>query len=263
MRTITVPGDALLPQDNAPRLPSDLAFGDYVRVVPPAPPWRPDAAEASAVRKRPERFPAFDCRYWQVVGNGQHPTDTLSGWVNDPGPGTPVIGHGHGLDRVPPVVEFSFTPRSRKQSLPDFWQLAGAFVVSTRLRDLLLDADEAALVHKPIVMRDLDGALVDDDHHLMDVVRSLSAVDYANSIVDYLGPERHGEEVFAPRVHSLRSVRFCDDLDPRHQVFRQTMHHPPGWGAGLFIAEALKARLERVKPSLRNLSFRELYWGCP
>jgi hypothetical protein len=259
-RTVTIAGEQLLLQACEPQLPADIAFNERVRVVPPRPPWQPaSAAEAVEFRRNPDRFPQFDGRYWRVFENNQHPTDSLWGWVNDPGNGMPGVGNGHGLDRVPPVVEFKFKPKARKLGLPDFWEKAGVFVVSTRLLDVLLDVDPEAIVHRPVVMRDLDDVVFDEDHHLIDVVRVIPALDYANSVIEYRGPEHCRDEVLPARVESWVSIRIRADMDESVHLFRQAVHHLPGVGGDFFVSAALKRRLEKMKPKPRNLRFGPLY----
>ncbi|TRW17347.1 imm11 family protein [Glacieibacterium frigidum] len=262
VRIIQTPGDGLLPPSAAPLIPADIGEGEIVRVVPPVAPWRPDTIEAIRLRKAPHEFPQFDARYWQLAENNQHPTDTLNAWKNDPGPGQPVVGFGHGLDRVPPLVEYRFKPSPRKLGPPDHWQARGPglLVLSSRFLDMLLDADPGAVAHRPIEMRGPDVQVFDRDHHLVDIVRVVPAVDYANSVVEYYGPEMHDRERLPARVQAVPSARFRGDLDGDLHIFR---HGDPGAGLarGCFVSAALKHRLDRLKPKLRNLQFVPLYEG--
>lgn len=263
-RTIHLPGEGLLPPSPEPMVPPDIGIKEIVRVVPPQPPHFPTKDEAYELAKNPS-LPLFDRRYWKFKDAlSQHPTSLRQIWVNNPGVAG-MYGMGRGLDCVAEVIEFAVDGAKRK--LPDLWESYGLFIVSTRLLDLLRDIDPDAIVHRPIVMRDKAGELIDDEHHLMDVVRNIWAVDFANSIIDYRGSGRGADgRAYPPTVSGYPSVRILGDLDPGFHIFRQ-VKDPRLWGpiggggSGCFVSDELKGHFETIKPKIRNLEFRPLYWG--
>lgn len=264
VRTVEIQGDRLLPQHCLPIIPSDIKDDELVKVLPPIQPWRPaDAIEATQFEKKQNLFPHFDNRYWRLAENNQHPTDTLFAWKNDPGPGMPIIGHGCGLDRVPPVAEFKFKPKARKLGLPDYWRNGGLVVLSERVLELLLEIDAKAIAYRQIEMRNLKNDLFDRDHYLVDITRVVWAVDYANSIVEYHGPETHNGERLPARAAIISSARFRADLSNDFHIFRQRLSDQSDFSTGhCFISNVLKERLERLTPRPRNLRFAPLYEGA-
>lgn len=262
VRIITVPGDVLLPQNCAPTSVPDIGDAECVRVFPPRPPWSPrDAIERTEAEKAPYRLPQFDTRYWRLSEGGQHPTETHSAWENNPGSSLPVVGFGCGLDRVPPVVEFRFKPKTRKLGLPDYWELGGALVISSRVLKLLLEVDPDAIVFRPIRMRDLDNVVFDQDHYLVDVVRIVAAIDYSNSVVQYMGAEEYNGERHPAHVQMVPSARVREDIDPKIHIFRQQPFVAGGLARGCFINDALKRQLAALQPRPRNLRFAPLFEG--
>lgn len=259
-RVVQLPGHGLLPPSPEPLPPPDIQLEERVRVVPPCPPWQPrDAIETGAWRRNPSAFP-FDGRYWVFrERRGKHPTDALFAWKNDPGAGQPAYGSGGGVDRIPDPALFEFKPRKRKGGLPDLWEGYGLFHVSTRLLDILLEWDADALAHRRIVMREPGGEVFDEDHHFLDVVRNIPAIDYANSIVHYQGAEIYQGERYPPRPAHHSSVRLLDDIDPSFHLFRPARSI---WGGlSAIVSDALKRRLEKVKPALRHIEFSPLFAG--
>lgn len=237
-RSIQMPGNALLPPSRGPLYPADLKDGESVLVRPPVAP-SPD-----------------DSRYW-LMGDAysQHPTETHFSWKNDPGPGLPVYGMGHGIDRLPNPSIYQFQPKVRKKGLPDFWEAHGLLVVSTRLLDILLEVDADALVHKPIVMKNLQGEVFDEHHHFVDVIRNIDAVDFANSFIIYEGGGHFREGTrYQPRAASFPSVRLLSDIDPSFHIFRHQK-------CAVMISDALKRQIGSVKPKFRNLAFRPVASG--
>jgi hypothetical protein len=259
-RIVEVTGSGLLPTSIQPMPPGDIRLEERVRVIPPSPPWQPkDAIEMGELRRNRAAFPVDD-RYWRFRERlGQHPTDTLFAWKNNPGPGLPVTGGGGGVDRIPEPAILEFKPRKRKRGLPDLWEGYGLFFMRSRLLDILLEYDPTAVARRRVVMRDPEGNVFDEDHHLVDVVRNIPAVDFANSVVDYHGGEMHQGERTPPRALTLISVRIREDLDPSIHIFRQI--NSWGTGYGVVVSDALKRRLEKVRPALRHIAFGPLYSG--
>jgi hypothetical protein len=259
-RIVEVAGTGLLPPCTQPMPPADIGIEERVQVRPPCPPWQPkDAIEMGELRRNRAAFP-FDDRYWHFrERHGQHPTDTLFAWKNNPGPGLPVIGGGGGVDRIPEPAILEFKPRKRKRGLPDLWEGYGLFFMSSRLIDILLEWDAPAIARRSVVMRDPDGNVFDEDHHLVDVVRNIPAVDFANSVVDYYGGQIYHGERTPPRTMALVSVRIREDIDPSIHIFRQL--NSWGTGYGVAVSDSLKRRLENVKPALRHIAFDPLYSG--
>lgn len=229
-RHIDVEGDALLPPSRTPLIPHDIKDGERVLVRPPVEPARDDN------------------RYWTMRdGFRQHPTDATFAWRDKPERGP--YGRGRGVELLPVPSTFQFKPKARKNGLADFWEAHGLLVMSTRLRDLILDTDPEGIVHKPIVMMDLDGNVFDEDHHFVDVVRAVEAVDYANSFVVYQGAETYDGRRYDPRPASYYSVRILEDLDPSWHIFRHD-------GRGPIVSDHLHQKIKRMKPAVRNVGFQ-------
>lgn len=264
VRLVKLSGEKLLPPNCSPIIPEGIADEELVRVIPPLPPWSPaDAFEGMEFRKNPTRFPQFDDRYWQLAENNQHPTDTLFAWKNNPGSGTPIVGHGCGLDRVPPIAEFKFKPKARKLGLPDYWQMGGVLVISSRILELLREVDASAIDYRPVRMSDLSGNVFDQDHFLVDVTRVVWAVDFANSTVEYHGAETYNGERSAARAGRVLNARFRDDMDSGWHIFRQRLSDVDDFASSrCFVSKPLKRRLESLRPKPRNLRFVPLYQGC-
>ncbi|HEX8480546.1 MAG TPA: DUF1629 domain-containing protein [Allosphingosinicella sp.] len=228
-RHIDVPGDALLPPSRTPLIPNDIKDGERVLVRPPVAPAQDDN------------------RYWVLIdGFRQHPTDATFGWRNEPPHGP--YGMGRGVDLLPVPSTFQFKPKARKNGLPDFWQAYGLLVMSTRLLDLVLETDPQAIVHKPIVMMDLEGNVFDEDHHFVDVIRAAEAVDYANSFVVYQGGEDYEGRRIEPRPASYYSVRILEDIDPSWHLFRHDHRSP-------IVSNHLHQKIKRMKPAVSNVGF--------
>jgi hypothetical protein len=234
-RSIDIKGNALLPPSRTPLIPQDIKDGERVLVRPPVPP----AYE--------------DTRYWTMRdGLRLHPTDATFAWRDKPlyGP----YGMGSGVDLLPVPSTFQFKPKARKNGLADFWEAHGLLVMSTRLRDLILDTDPEAIVHKPIIMMDLDGKVFDEDHHFVDVVRVVEAVDFANSLVVYQGGETYHGRRSEPRPASYYSVRVLEDLDPSWHLFRHGRRSP-------IVSNHLHQKIKGSKPAFRNVAFGLLASG--
>ena len=133
-------------------------------------------------------------------------------------------------------------------------------VASTRLLDFLLDFDGDAIVHKQIIMEDLDGNIYDDDHHFVDVVRSIQAIDYANSEVRYRGAFTASNGMMIPDTAvSVKNARMLDNIDPEHHIFRQKFDD--GVSKGVIISDKLKKALKSEKPAFRNLRTENLFFA--
>lgn len=257
-REITLPGDGLLPASAEPLPPPDIRVGEIVRVLPPAPPWKPSTREDVIALSRKEELPQLDRRYWRIRDAYQADLSAIGRWTNDPGPGLPPFGMGGGLDRVPDPVTFDLRARL-PEPRADLWEGHGVLVVSTRLLRLLEEIDGAAIVHKPVELRGRGGEIA-GEYHFVDVVRKEWAVDFANSVVDYHGGSIYEGSREPPYPIVYKSVRFRDDLDPSSHIFRQATARA-GRGTGCFVSNALKERIEAMTPEVRNVAFDPLHEG--
>jgi hypothetical protein len=256
-REIRLPGEGLLPPSTKPLPPADIRPNERVRVIPPCPPWQPQTKEDLVALSKDPNLPQLDRRYWRMQDAFEdQPRGLIVAWKNDPGTGAPRYGSGYGVGRLPDVSVFEVKPEEAGLELPDFFQGNGLFAVSTRLLEILLEADADAIVHKPILFVDAAGTVFDDHHHYIDVVRNVEAVDFANSVVDYdAGDQYEGEDLpwISLGYVSSRMV----DLDPQIKIFRQKGLY--GGGRSCFVTDDLKQRIEAVSPPIRNVAFHPLY----
>lgn len=228
-RDIQMPGSELLPPSRDPIFPSSLKENEKLLVRAPVAPIDEDR------------------RYWLVRDAlTQHPNDTLFAWKNDP---RGEYGSGRGIERLPSPCVFQFKPKPRRQGLPDFWAGHGLFIVSTRLLDLLRRFDAEAIASKPIVMKDPEGNIFEEDHHFVDVIRCIEAVDYTNSNIIYSGSRVTSDGTrFAPYPRSYPSVRLLSDLNPSFKIFRHKHRN-------VFVSADVRDTILATKPTYRNIDF--------
>jgi hypothetical protein len=254
-REIHVPGEGLLPPSTVPLPPADLRPNQRVRVIPPCPPWRvPIDVDPAAVAKDPP--PQLDRRYWRMVDSlDDYPRGLNIIWRNRPSTPSP-FGDGFGVDSLPEPAIFDVTKHSTGNELPDVWEGHGLFYMSGRLLEILIDEDPEAVVHKPIQFRNPNGETLSQDHHLVDVVRTVAAVDYANSIIDYAGVRYYDGEDLPSMSVVYFSSRFVDDINPRFKIFRQKGLY--GGGRSCFVADDLRQKIQALSPPARNIAFHPL-----
>lgn len=263
-RTIEVPGEGLLPPSAEPLPPADIEAGEVVQVIPPCRPWAPNTGQEIKDFSQNRHLPQFDRRYWTFRGGFEgFPEDIEAiSWDNEPGPGLPLFGHGHGMERVPAEPSFTLRCRSAPPILPDLWEVGGLFVVSRRLLEMLLEADPEAIVHRRIQMRDPAGTLIHDEHYFVDIIRKLWAVDFANSVIKYHGGGIYQGDRVSPYPIGYPSVRILEGLNPDFHLFRQAWRSSFGvGGAGSIISDALMTRIESTEPAFSNIRFGQLYFG--
>lgn len=250
-REILVPGEGLLPPDPQPRPPADLKPEERVRVRPPCPPWQPrDAQEVAALFFDP-RLPQQDSRYWRLQVNiGAEPRGGSSIWLNEPE--SKMWGGGDGLACLSDVNIVEVEPASLVKRMPDLQRFYQCFMIRTRLLRILQAADPAAIDHRPLLLQDSAGATLSEDFHVMDVTSNVDAVDYANSVIDYVGGTEFEGRPSATMTYV--SSRIVDDLDPSIQIFRQ--RSPYGAGRACFVADAVRRAIEAAKPKIKGLHFR-------
>lgn len=258
-RVIRIPGEGLLPPSVEPLPPADLRPEERVQVIPPCPPWQPRTAAEVAAPYTGLPLPDLDTRYWRLEAKDDPVLRSLEyDWENPPLKNPTWYGRGEGLDTLPDLSIFRLrSARKKKINLPDFWMGANIFIANSRLLDLLLREDSEAIVHKPISFLSVEGEEVSRDYHFVDVVRNQKAVDYANSVIDYVGgPKYEGES--SPSVSvTYVSSRIVNNLDANIQIFRQAELY--GGGRSFFVADQLRRRIEAASPSVRNISFRPIY----
>lgn len=256
-RVIRIPGEGLLPPSTDPLPPADLKHEECVCVVPPCPPWQPRTAAEVAAPYTGVPLPDLDTRYWRLEAKDDPVLRSLQyDWENPPLNPT-WFGRGEGLDALPDLSIFRLRSAKKKISLPDFWKGANIFIAGPRLLDLLLKEDSEAIVHKPICFVSIEGEELSRDCHFVDVVRNQKAVDYANSVIDYVGGPKYEESETQSVSVSFVSARIVDDLSPSIQLFRQANLY--GGGRGYFVTDQLRRKIEAVSPAIRNISFRPIY----
>ena len=263
-RTIQIAGENLLPPSSKPLPPADIEADEVVQVNPPCPPWAPNSGQEITELLKNPYLPQFDRRYWTFRGGFEgFPEDIEAiSWDNEPGPGLPFFGSGHGMDRVPAEPLFTLRCRSADPLLPDLWEVGGMFVVSRRLLALLLEWDPEAILHRRILMRDPAGELIHDEHYFVDVVRNLWAVDFANSVIKYHGGGLDQGRRYPPYPIGYPSVRILEGLNSDFHIFRQAWTSRFGeGGVNCIISDALMTRIEAAQPPFTNVRFGRLFAG--
>lgn len=256
-RRIKIEGTALLPPSPVPIFPEGVEIDEKVVVIPPVPPWKPsNAEESTALIKDPS---LQDQRYWKMNDAFErHPKDLSGAWVNEPA----ISGHfggGVGLQACPSPCVFKFPVAAEKlKRWPDFFYYGSIFIVSVRLLDILRSFDEAALDIKPLLALDKNDQEVRQGYYMIDIVRIIDAVDYANSTVRFLGPTLYNGELIPMKVNGYEAVRVLDDIDPSFHIFRQRHN---GRGYSVIVSRALKEAIRSAKSKITNVGLYNMASG--
>jgi Protein of unknown function (DUF1629) len=257
-RRIKIEGTALLPPSPIPIFPEGVEIDEKVVVIPPVPPWKPsNAEESTALYQNPL---LQDQRYWHMDDAFEkHPRDlTGNTWVNKPA----LMGHyggGVGLQACADPCIFKFPVVAEKiKRWPDFFSYGGIFIVSARLLDIFRSFDEAALDIKPLLVLDKNDQEARPGYCIMDVIRIIDAVDYANSTIRFLGPTLYNDELIPMKVNGYEAVRILDDIDPSFHIFRQRHN---GRGHNVIVSRALKEAIRSAKPKITNVGLYNMARG--
>jgi hypothetical protein len=257
-RPMKIEGTSLLPPSPVPIFPEDVAIDEKVVVIPPVPPWKPsNAEESTALIKDPS---LQDQRFWKMNDAFErHPKDLSGAWVNEPA----ISGHyggGVGLQACPSPCTFKFPVIAEKMKRwPDFFYYGSIFIVSARLLDILRSFDEAALDIKPLLALDKNDQEVRQGYFMIDIVRIIDAVDYANSSIVYHGPTLYNGELLPTKFWSYQSVRILDDIDPSFHMFRQRIDNRAH--GSVIVSRALKEAIRSAKPKITNVGLYNMASG--
>lgn len=247
-RVIEVPGKGLLPPVYEPQIPAGMREDERVRVIPPSRPW--GARNVADVNALFDGISPEDQRYWFLRDAYERKLPHGLEWAEMPMPGR--WGDGLGLDLLENGTTFRFSAPASRIKLPSMWQPFGevAMVVSRRLLDVLRALDADAIVSRTLVIRGRDNELVGDEYSIVDVVRNLTAIDIANSVIDYHGPSGG----YPPTLSGYVSSRIRDDLDEDVAIFRQRSFTSNG-GRMVIVSAKVRRALETASPSFSNMRF--------
>lgn len=248
-RIIHIEGDGLLPPAYEPQIPADIKEDERVRVIPPSPPWRAVTSD-DIILKMSGKSPQ-DQRYWFFHEAFERKLPPYE-WEGNPRyvTGIKLYGTGEGLDHVPDGTIFRFNTKKTGIALPDLWSGFGLMIMEQRLLDLFIANDPDAIAYRSVSFQNNSGDIISNDYSIVDVVRNIPAVDIANSIVDYRGPQSGYPAFLAKYV----SIRIRSDLDPAIHVFRQQGFAGSGNGQ-VIVSNEFRTRLEEIRPAFKNIRF--------
>lgn len=247
-RIVTIPGEGLLPACYEPQIPLDIKENERVRVIPPSPPWRPVSSE-DLILVMEQKSPQ-DQRYW-FIGSAHEERLPSFEWDFAPHAKSKVLGFGEGLDSLPDDTVIKIDAPATKISLPDLWEPFGDqfMVASARLKAFIEAQSQNSIDSRRVIIRDSENSEI-SRYYFIDVIKNISAIDIANSIVDYRGAVRH----HPPRLQKYVSSRIRGDIDPDLHIFRQKSFSGSG-GYMVIVDDGFRAALIAQNPMLSNIRF--------
>lgn len=226
-RHIFIDGDAPLPPSRVPVPPADMQLNEVVMVHPPGP---------IHTREGSDYF------QWDLQ-SGPLEFYISSDWVNEPPvpPAPPGDGRGFAQCEVPARYRMNAKAKSYRDAI----DINGTFcAMSPRLVTFLRDAVGDAIDVLPVRFERKDGTLLRDDYFFVDVVRRVTAIDWANSVVEHRRWESVEEHVAWPV-----SIRTLDTVPADALLFRDDVSNRS------LIHRSLVERLMAVKPKFTGLSY--------
>lgn len=238
-----------------PEMPEGLAREEAVIVYPPVPPEA--GAEEGPIAWWLVQQAHKDKRFWILSSGERHPRAT---WTNEPPPGPAWgSGKGRGLDALPETITIQLDREYKR--LPDIFSPMYIPVISKRLLDLFMAADQNAVVAKQVDLRKKDGSPWPEPYFVFDVIRCENVVDWANSVIIYDGPYLRGVECMPTRVRCVSTALIRPDVNADMPILRSLRPDTGAASSDILVSDKLKSILEAENPKLTNVSFWRISSG--
>jgi hypothetical protein len=193
-----------------------------------------------------------DCRFFRAGNRSGLPVLSLRQVISPSDsqiPGAHSPGGGHGLSSI--IESPKWLIENSKHKPRDFAgdPSFGTMIWSKRLLDVVLTIDPDAVEYKPFIYEYLDGTTPGEDYFVVDVVRIINAVDYANSIYDIYPDLEDGR----PKVMNVAAAAFDPSIPESFHLFRDK-----NWPRSIYVSNVLRKSIEKAKPKISGIEFYDV-----